>query len=173
MAKREGKESFERDYLPPLGPVLGNTLLEGFKGIGLPFREMEGESTEEIAARASLYIQELAARVKQHCSAEKLTDKRQCLQLFSVVSDGVRVLHQLAKVFPKQFRRIAEVMPCFPCMFPAHPDELKLLKEEMWNKFNLGKRHTFKLRAAQGERRFPLKRGSTSFSPIIFAKYTA
>jgi hypothetical protein len=154
MAKSEGKESFERDYLPPLWPVLGNTGLEGFKGIGLPFRELESESTEAIAARASGYIQELAARVKQHCSAEKLTDKTQCIQLFFVVSDGVRVLHQLAKAFPNQFRRIAEVMPGFPCMFPAHPDELKLLKEEMLNKFNLGKRNTFKLRAAPGRKTF-------------------
>jgi len=73
MAKSEGKKSFERDYLPPLWPVLYNTLREGFEGIGLPFRELKGESTEEIAARASADIQELAARVKQHCSAEKLT----------------------------------------------------------------------------------------------------
>ena len=154
MAKRAGKENFEREYLPPLSPLLGNTLREGFEGIGLPFRELEDESTAEISARASGYIQELAARVKQHCSAEKFTDKRQCILLFYVVSDGVRVLHQLAKAFPKQFRRIAEVMPEFPCMFPAHPDELKLLKEEMWDKFNLGKRHTFKLRAAPGRKTF-------------------
>ena len=39
-------------------------------------------------------------------------------------------------------------------MFPAHPDELKLLKEEMLNKFNLGKRNTFKLRAAPGRKTF-------------------
>lgn len=39
-------------------------------------------------------------------------------------------------------------------MFPAHPDELKFLKEKMWNEFNLGKRHTFKLRAAPGRKTF-------------------
>lgn len=39
-------------------------------------------------------------------------------------------------------------------MFPAHPDELKLLKEEMLNKFNLGKRNTFKLRGAPGRKTF-------------------
>lgn len=108
MAKSEGRENVEREYLPPLWPVLGNTLREGFEGIGSPFRELEGESTEEIASRATGHIQELAARVKQHCSAEKVTDKRQCILLFLVVSDGVRVLHQLAKAFPKQFGRIAE-----------------------------------------------------------------
>jgi hypothetical protein len=151
MAKSEGKESFEREYLPPLPPVFGNTLREG---IGVPFPELEGESAGEIAAKASGYIQELTARVKQHCSAEKLTDNRQCIVLFLVVSEGVMVLHQLAKAFPKQFRKIAEVTPEFPCMFPAHPDELKSLKEKMWNKFNLGKRHTFKLRAAPGRKTF-------------------
>jgi hypothetical protein len=157
MVKREGKQSFERKYLPPLPPVFGNTLREGFEGIGLPFRELEDKSTEEIVGSIAGHIQELAARVKQHCSAEKLTDKRQCILLFLVVSEGVMLLHQLAKAFPKQFRRIAEVNPGFPCMFPAHPDELKSLKEEMWNKFNLGKRHTFKLRAAPGRKTFSFK----------------
>jgi hypothetical protein len=157
MAKSEGKESFEREYLPPLPPVFGNTLREGFEGIGLPFRELEGQSTGEIAGGASGYIQELAARVKQHCSAQRLTAKGECIVLFLTVSEGVTVLHQLAKAFPEHFRRIAEVMPGFPCMFPAHPDELKLLKEEMWDKFNLGKRHTFKLRAAPGRKTFSFK----------------
>jgi hypothetical protein len=103
MAKSEGKESFEREYLPPLPPVFGNTPREGFEGIGLPFRELEGESTEEIAANTAGHIQELAARVKQHCSAQRLTAKRECIVLFLTVSEGVRVLHQLQKPSPSTF----------------------------------------------------------------------
>jgi hypothetical protein len=64
MAKREEKERFETQQLPPLPPVYSNTLREG---IGVPFPEFEGESASEIAAKASGYIQELAARTKLRC----------------------------------------------------------------------------------------------------------
>lgn len=154
MAKREGKGSFGMETLPPLPPVYGSTLQEG---IGLPFRDLEGESTGQIAAYATGYIQELAARVKLRCSDGKLTKKekqRDCILLFFVACAGARVVHELAKTFPGQFRRIAEIMPGFPCMFPAHPDKLKSLKDEMWNTFNLGKRNPLKLRAAPGRKTF-------------------
>jgi hypothetical protein len=154
MAKREGKRSFGMETLPPLPRVYDSTLQEG---IGLPFRELEGESTGQIAAYAGGYIQELAARVKLRCSDGKLTKKekqRDCILLFCVACAGATVVHELAKTFLEEFRGIAEIMPEFPCMFPAHPDKLKSLKDEMWNTFNLGKRNPLKLRAAPGRKTF-------------------
>jgi len=153
MAKREEKERFETQQLPPLPPVYSNTLREG---IGVPFPELEGEETAMVAAKASGYIQELAARTKVRCSDQKLTkeEKRGDFgMLLFVACEGVNLVHQLAKAFP-ELRKVAEIMPEFPCMFPAHPGKLKSLKDEMWNIFNLGKRHTFKLRAAPGRKTF-------------------
>lgn len=153
MAKGEKKERFETQRLPPMRPAYSNLLREG---IGVPFPELECESASEIAAKATGYIGELAARTKLRCSDQKLTQKEKrgdFLRLLFVACDGVNLVHELAKAFP-ELRKVAEVLPEFPCMFPAHPGKLKCLKDEMWNIFNLGKRHTFKLRASRGRKTF-------------------
>jgi hypothetical protein len=156
MAKRERKENFGVGTLPPLPPLprIYNTHGEG---IGLLFRELQDESTDAIAAYATGYIQELAGRVQLLCSDVKLTSQekqRECILLFFVACDAAKILQELAKAFPEQFRGIAEIMPGFPCMFPAHPDKLKSLKDEMWDTLNLGRRHTLKLRPSRGRKTF-------------------
>src|SRR4030095_17123319 len=66
-------------------------------------------------------------------------------------------MYRLAKEFPEPFREIAEELPRFPCLFPAHADELRSLQKIIWDEFNLGKRHPLKLRAAPGRQTFSTK----------------
>jgi hypothetical protein len=66
-------------------------------------------------------------------------------------------MYGLAKEFPEPFREIAEELPHFPCLFPAHAEELRSLQKVMWDHFNLGKRHELKLRAAPRRKTFSKK----------------
>ena len=137
--------------------VYGNPLQEGIEQIGLPIPALERESTDEIAFVGLGYIQELAARVKQHCSHAKMTDfekRKDCSLLVSLVSKATKLVYYLALEFQKPFREIAEALPHFPCLFPAHPETLRGLQRKMWDDFNLGKRCELKLRPAPGRKTF-------------------
>jgi hypothetical protein len=150
MAKRKGKGSLGAETLPPR--AYSNTLQK--RG---PYPVLKGEPTYMIAAYAIGYVVELAARVRLRCSDVKLNNQereRDCHRLILVARVATAHVHRLAKTFPDQFRGIAERMPGFPCWFPAHPDQLNSLKDEMWNTFNLGRRHPLKLRPARARKTF-------------------
>jgi hypothetical protein len=141
----------------PLPRLRGNPLQEGIEEIGLPNPALEGESTKDIAFFALGYIQELAARVKQHCSDVKLTgfEKREdCELLVSLVLKATKLVRDLALEFRTLFQEIAEQSAAFPVSFPAHPESLRRLQKVLWDDFNLGKRHELKLRPAPGRKTF-------------------
>jgi hypothetical protein len=142
------------DYSKALPRVFGNPMLQG---IGMPDPRLTDESTGHIAAYALGYVQELAARVHQHCSDEKLTseEKQQASQLLvNIACQATALMNRLAGAFRLSFREIAEESASFPCLFPAHAGELRFLQKIMWNDFNLGKRHPLKLRPARGRKTF-------------------
>jgi hypothetical protein len=125
------------------------------EGIRLPAPELAGESTAVIARYALRYIQELAARVQHCCSHEKTPGKEVACQLLVLVaSEGTILLDELAIAFQQPFREVAEVLAVFPCMFPAHPEQLRFVQERMFNDLNLGKNYAFKLRPPRGRKTF-------------------
>jgi len=63
----------------------------------------------------------------------------------------------LAIEFQESFRKIAEGLPGFPCLFPAHVDHQWFLQKFMLDKLNLGKRYALKLRTAPGRKTFSLR----------------
>ena len=118
-----------------------------------------------LEGEASRDIEELAEQIHRCCSDKKWTSYQKraaCEQLVKLAVLSTQSIGHLAKEFPEPFREIAEELPEFPCLFPAHADQLRSLQKIVWDEFNLGKRHTLKLRAARGERRFPRKRGLTN-----------
>ena len=66
-------------------------------------------------------------------------------------------LLRLTIEFQEPFRKIAEELPAFPCVFPAHVDHQWFLQKFMLDKLNLGKRYALKLRAARGRKTFSTK----------------
>jgi hypothetical protein len=147
MAKRE----------KPLSRVYGDPFLEGIEEIGLPARELEGESFDDIGILALGYFQELAARVKQRCSEKKVTALEKhvdCFFFIYMVGEATKLVHDLALEFQSTFREVAEGMNQIPWMFPAHPEALRRLQKMLWDDFNLGKRNPLKLRPAPGRKTF-------------------
>jgi hypothetical protein len=80
-----------------------------------------------------------------------------CEQLVTLAVLSTQSIGLLAKEFPEPFREIAEELPEFPCLFPAHAEQLRSLQKIMWDEFKLGKRHPLKLRAAPGRKTFSPK----------------
>jgi hypothetical protein len=78
-------------------------------------------------------------------------------QLVKLAILSTNSIYGLAKEFPEPFREIAGELPHFPCLFPAHADDLRLTQKFMWDELNLGKWHTLKLRAAPGRKTFSKK----------------
>jgi hypothetical protein len=66
-------------------------------------------------------------------------------------------LLRLAIEFQESFREIAEELPGFPCVFPAHVDHQRFLQKFMLDKLSLGKRYALKLRAVPGRKTFSTK----------------
>jgi hypothetical protein len=131
------------------------------RGIRLPAPELECESTDAIAYDAISYIQEIAARVQHCCSHEKKSGKEKelltCQFLIIIASEATLLLNELAIAFQQPFRKLAEGLGSFPCMFPAHPDALRSLEKTIWNDLNLGKNHHLKLRPSRGRKTFSLE----------------
>jgi hypothetical protein len=80
-----------------------------------------------------------------------------CEQLVKLAFLSTNNIYRLAREFPEPFRELAEEMPHFPCLFPAHADDLRDVKKIMWDEFNLGKHHALKLRAAPRRKTFSKK----------------
>jgi hypothetical protein len=113
-----------------------------------------------LQAGAERYIKELARQIHRCCSEKKWTSYQKrvaCEQLVKLACLSTQIIALLAKEFPEPFREIAEEMPWFPCLFPAHADELRSLQKIIWDELNLGKRHELKLRAAPGRKTFSMK----------------
>jgi hypothetical protein len=131
--------------------------------IAKDFLEPENPESVPLAAlegRASRDIEELARQIHRCCSDKKWTSYQKrvaCEQLVKLALLSTNSIYGLAKDFPEPFREIAEEMPYFPCLFPAHAEDVPSVKKVIWNKFNLGKRHTLKLRAAPGRKTFSKK----------------
>jgi hypothetical protein len=127
--------------------ILGNPLLEG---IGNPDSRLADESPGHIAAYTLGYLQELAARVQQCCEDQSETPERKreaCQLLVNIASETATDIHLLVRKFPEAFRAIAENRSNFPCLFPAHPGDIRELKNLMLDGLELGKLHSLKLRS--------------------------
>src|SRR5215470_12303826 len=133
--------------MDPLPRVFGDPLRFG---VGGPDPKLKNESTGHIAAHALGLLQELAARVRDYCEDPLQTEdaKRQaCQLLINVTREGAADIHLLSRKFLSPFREVAQAAAVFPCLFPAHPDDIKALKDFMLDDLELGKLHPLKLRS--------------------------
>jgi hypothetical protein len=122
--------------------------------------EPEGTSLTRLQHAANVYIEQLVRQIHRCCSDKKWNSFQKrvaCEQLVKLAILSTESMYRLAKDFPEAFREIAEELPHFPCLFPAHAEELRSLQKVMWDHFNLGKRHELKLRAAPGRKTFSKK----------------
>jgi hypothetical protein len=122
--------------------------------------EPEGTSLIRLESRASVRIKQLARQIHRCCSDKKWNSFQKrvaCEQIVELAFLSTESMNRLAIEFPEPFREIAEELPHFPCLFPAHADDLRSLQKIMWDEFNLGKRHTLRLRAAPRRKTFSKK----------------
>ena len=113
-----------------------------------------------LEGRTSRDIKELTSQIHRCCSDKKWTSYQKrvaCEELVKLAVLSTASLNRLVGEFPEPFREIAEEMPYFPCLFPAHAEDLASLKKLMWDELKLGGRHAFKLRAAPGRKTFSKK----------------
>jgi hypothetical protein len=126
-------------------------------GIGEPDPRLENESTDHIAAYALGFLQELAARVRDYCEDQRETPERKrdaCQLLVHIASEAAADIHLLFQSFPEPFRAIAENRSNFPCLFPAHPDDIRKLKGIVLDDLALGKLHPLKIRPPEERKTF-------------------
>ena len=127
------------------------------------FSDSEDSDPRPMAAlngEASRDIEELAKQIYRCCSDKKWTSYQKrvaCEQLVELAFLSTASIYRLAHEFSEPFREIAEELPNFPCLFPAHPDDLPSLQKTILDEFNLGRRHTLKLRAMPGRKTFSKK----------------
>jgi hypothetical protein len=127
------------------------------------FSDSEDPDPKPIAALqggAERFIEDLARQIHRCCSDKKWSSYQKrvaCEQLVKLASLSTASIYRLAEEFPEPFREIAEELSHFPCLFPAHAEELGFLKKVMWDEFNVGKRHALKLRAAPRRKTFSKK----------------
>lgn len=132
----------------------------------------KGDRLATLEGGMSRGIERLAKQVHRYCSDKKWTSYQKrvaCEQLVSLANQATRSIFDLAAEFPEPFREIAEELPLFPCLFPAHPDTLRELQTLMWDRFNLGKCHALKLRAAPGRKTFSTETWVNSFLMHLIA----
>jgi hypothetical protein len=132
----------------------------------------ESTSLATLEGGMSRSIGRLVKQVHRYCSDKKWTSYQKrvaCEQLVSLANQLTRSIFDLAAEFREPFREIAEELPLFPCLFPAHPDTLRELQTLMWDGFNLGKRHALKLRAAPGRKTFSTETWVNSFLMRLIA----
>jgi hypothetical protein len=113
---------------------------------------LENESTGDIAAYTLGFLQELAARVRDYCEDPLQTEdarREACQLLINVTREGAAAIHFLSRQFLSPFREVAQKATLLPCLFPAHPDDIKALKNFMLEDLGLGKLHPLKLRSAR------------------------
>jgi len=119
-------------------------------GIGEADPKLENEAPGHIAAQTLGYLQELAARVLRCCEDRRETPERKrdaCQLLVNIASEAAADIHLLAQNFPEPFRIIAENHSNFPCLFPAHPEDIRKLTSFILDDLELGKLHPLKLRS--------------------------
>src|SRR5262249_7938575 len=80
-----------------------------------------------------------------------------CEQIVRVASQSIMDLNWLAEKFPEPFREIAEESAHFPCLFPAHPEDLPSMQRFICDKLNLGKRCWLKVRPVGRRKTFSKK----------------
>jgi hypothetical protein len=80
-----------------------------------------------------------------------------CMQLVQACTSLNVSLLRLAIEFQESFREIAEKLPAFPCLFPAHVDHQRFVQKFMFNNLNLGKRYPLKVRGAPSRKTFSLQ----------------
>jgi hypothetical protein len=137
-------------------------IIEGIPVLISEDQDSEHPKTETLAAlegAARRDIEQLAKQIHRCCSDKKWNSYQKrvaCEQLVNLAFLSTDSMYHLAKEFPEPFREIAEVMSRFPCIFPAHVDEVKQLQKVLWDDFNLGRRHTLKLRGKPGRKTFSL-----------------
>jgi hypothetical protein len=160
MAKRETNaqraesedERRARWALEGIPVLIAKDFSDSERGEPRPIAALQGEAERD--------VEELARQIHRCCSGKKWTSYQKrmaCEQLVKLAILTTVSVHGLAKEFPEPFREIAEELPDFPCLFPAHVEDLRSLQKIMWEKFNLGKRHNLKLRAAPGRKTFSMK----------------
>jgi hypothetical protein len=128
--------------------------------IGEPDPRLKNESNRHIALCALGCLQELAARVRNYCEdADQTSENKRaaCQLLVNVGADAALYIHLLVQEFPSSFREIAERSGKFPCLFPAHRDEIKALEKIMLDDLALGTLHPLKLRAVRGLKTFSME----------------
>jgi hypothetical protein len=159
MAKRETKTQWEVGFEDEHKRFMDQYAVLCTKD----FSDSEDLNPKPIAALqggAERYIEELARQIHRCCSDKKWNSFQKrvaCEQLVMLAILSTESLYRLAREFPESFRQIAEECPRFPCLFPAHAEELTSLKKIMWDELNLGKRHALKLRTAPGRKTFSMK----------------
>src|SRR6476660_2884254 len=139
-------------------------ILEGIPVlIAKAFSDSEDPDPQPMAAlmgEASRDIKELAKQIRRCCSDETWSNYQKrvaCEQLVKLASLSTKTIFDLATEFLEPFREIAEELPYFPCQFPAHPDDRRLVQKFLLDDLNLGKRHNLKLRAVPGRKTFSMK----------------
>ena len=145
LARSEGDERRTRWALEGIPVLTAKEFSDPEFPVAKSMIRLKGEATRD--------IQELARQIHCCCSDKKWTSYQKrvaCKQLVKLAFLSTESIYRLANEFPEPFREIAEESAHFPCLFPAHPDDLRSLQKIMWDEFNLGKRHTLKLRAAPG-----------------------
>jgi hypothetical protein len=165
MAKRETKTQCEVDFEDK-----HKREMEWFDVlITKDFSDSEDPDQKPIVSLqggAKQYIEELARQIHRCCSDKKWTSYQRrvaCELLVKLAIRSTNSIYRLAEEFPEPFREIAEKLPHFPCLFPAHPERLRIVQKLILDGFNLGKRHTFKLRAAHGRKTFSYKTWVNAF----------
>lgn len=130
------------------------------------------ESTGHIYAYALGYLQELAARVREHNSnpeAEADAKIDACRLLVNIASYASELVHICAHLYPTETRAIAETRDSFPCLMPAHAEEREEAISELLHVYDLGKRHRLKLRGKNGRKTF----STTTFINSLLRQYIA
>ena len=115
------------------------------------------EDIRPLSLRVRRDIYQLEKQVRHCCSDKKRAsrEKREaCEQLVRLAAASTGSVSRLAEQFTQPFREIAERLPAFPCLFPAHVDDLRAVQKIIWDELNLGKRHALKLRSLRGRRTF-------------------
>ena len=162
MAKRGTNKRAAREDFDPEERRIGIRLaLEGISVLtAKDFLDPEDPECLYLAAleeRARRDIEELARQIRCCCSDKKWTSYQKrvaCEQLVKLAILSTDSIYGVAKDFLEPFREIAEELPHFPCLFPAHAHDLRVTQRFMWDHFNLGKHHELKLRASHGRKTF-------------------
>jgi hypothetical protein len=113
-----------------------------------------------LQAHASRDALELARQIHVCCSESRWTSYQKrvaCEELFKIAFVAIHSINNLADEFPESFQEIAEELPVYPCLFPAHRDDLPLLEKMMREQLKLGRRYALKVRATAGGKTFSKK----------------